>query len=107
MSKDPSHCQKLIHWLSLNLPNGSLGALTGTDGYALAAASHIIQLYAYSRKESVLRAFADVVLMMQPSTREFAYHAIAHTMDWPDRALVWEAAGLPPLKTVTKLRGER
>ena len=36
---------------------------------------------------------------MQPSTQELAYHAIAHVMDWSDRAELWIKAGLPEFAT--------
>jgi hypothetical protein len=99
-------CSDLLRWLRLNFGRSVLGALTGTDAKALAAASHIIELYAYGRSDAALSAFHDVVTCMQPSTREFAYHAIAKTMDWPDRELVWALAGLPPLTSVMRAAGE-
>lgn len=86
-------CAALPIWLRENGFN--LGALTGTDAKALAAAIHIIELYAYTGDEGLLHAFGVVVLQMQPTTRRFAYHAIAHVMDWPDRARLWRRAGLP------------
>ncbi|MDB4916376.1 MAG: hypothetical protein JWM95_4020 [Gemmatimonadetes bacterium] len=84
-----------MRWLKFNL--GSLGALTGTDQRALSAAAHIIELYAVSRDAHALVAFQHVVLAMQPKTREFAYHAIAHSMEWDDRLRVWVRAGLPDI----------
>lgn len=100
MSPQPkSQCDELLKWFKGNpyLPALSLGALTGTDRKALAAAVHIIELYAYSSRGDTLDAFRIVVEHMQPSTQVFAYHAIAFVMDWNDRARVWMAAGLDPL----------
>ncbi len=54
----------------------------------------IIELYSYAPEESLLMAFAAVVLQMQPPCRQFAYHAIAHVMDWSNRSEIWHAAEL-------------
>lgn len=81
-------------WLQRNLPAGALGALTGTDCQALRAAVQIIGLYAFDGSPRVAEAFALVVLRMQPSTRYFAFHAIAHVLDWSDRGRIWVEAGL-------------
>lgn len=98
-------CAALLTWLRLNLGRGALAPLTGTDAKALAAAAHIVVLYAYDRDDATLAAFRAVVLRMQPSTRELAYHAIAHVMDWDDRARVWARAGLGPIR-VHRCEGE-
>lgn len=96
-SKRQPICGMLIPWLRENLGRDTLGALTGADHLALAAAHHIIALYATGNDPAVLDAFRIVVLRMQPSTRHFAFHAIAHVMDWSDRPVVWSLAGLPEL----------
>ena len=101
-----SACHELLAWLRLNLGRGALAPLTGTDFKALAAALHILELHAYAGGDGLLRAFREVVLQMQPSTREFAYHAIAHVLDWSDRAVVWERAGLEPLTVRQVCSGE-
>lgn len=93
-------CDDVMRWLKNNL--GNLGALTGTDARALRAAAHILELYAYEHDDSILSAFATVVMRMQPSTREFAYHVIAFYWDWPDRARVWVKAGLPDADAGTR-----
>ncbi len=36
-------------------------------------------------------------MAMQPKTRELAYHAIAHALDWNMRATLWAKAGLDPI----------
>lgn len=96
-TKEKPACEALMTWLRANL--GTLAALTGTDMRALHAASHIIELYAFEGDARLLAAFATVVERMQPSTLEFAYHAIAFRMDWNDRARVWALAGLPSIMT--------
>jgi hypothetical protein len=87
----------IFPWLRANLGKNCLAPLTGTDAKALAAAVQIIELYSYDRDESVLKAFGQVVGRMQPKCQEFAYHAIAHVMDWSDRSPIWFKSGLDPL----------
>ena len=87
----------MLPWLKANLGPRCLAALTNTDAKALAAAVQIIELYAYDQSTSTLVAFQLVVSRMQPSTQELAYHAIAHILDWPDRARIWAACGLPAI----------
>jgi hypothetical protein len=84
-------------WLNINLGPRCLAPLTGTDSRALRAAVEIIELYSYDRHLSLIHAFGAVVSRMQPQCREFAYHGIAHVMDWSDRPKIWAAAGLPPI----------
>lgn len=91
-------CVTLPSWLKANLGKKCLAPLTGTDAAALAAAVQIAQLHAYDPGDTgVCRAFRLVVLRMQPKCRFLAYHAIAHVMEWSDRARLWEQAELPPL----------
>lgn len=95
----------IIDWLGFNM--GSTGALTGTDHRALKAAVAILELYAYDGDESLLgNAFGAVVRRMQPTTREFAYHAIAAVLDWNDRAKLWEKAGLTPILKPMRCKAE-
>lgn len=101
-----SDCDELIRFLKANLPVGALGALTGTDSKALAAAVHILRLYAYTEDLRVLGAFRVIVEQMQPSTREFAYHAIAYVSEWHYRARWWQLAGLALLPHVSICDGE-
>lgn len=84
----------VLDWLRANLGGRALAPLTGCDTRALRAAVQIIEHYAYDGHPAVLNAFAEIVRRMQPKTRELAYHAIAHALDWSDRARVWAAAGL-------------
>jgi hypothetical protein len=101
----------VLDWLRANLGSRALGALTGTDTRALRAAVQIIEHYAYDRDARVLVAFRLIVLRMQPKTRELAYHAIAHPLDWIDRIKVWAGAGLeyfePRLKCSFEPGGSR
>lgn len=85
----------IFPWLRANLGKNALAPLTGTDARALRAAVEIISLYSYGGNDSLLEAFRAVVECMQPHTQEFAYHAIAHVMDWQNRSEIWVAAGLP------------
>jgi hypothetical protein len=101
---DPT-CKGLLKWLKLN--GLSLGALTGTDSRALGAAVHILELHNYGGNGEELEAFRIVVEHMQPSTREFAYHAVAYVGEWDYRAKVWALAGLPALDRVSVCKGER
>ncbi len=103
MSPRPkADCDECVYtFLRGNLGRSALGALTGTDSKALAAAVHILRLYAYNGHAGALEAFRLVVLEMQPTTREFAYHAIAWVSEWHNRDLWWARAGLPALERVS------
>lgn len=94
-------CKDLPTWLQANLGDRCLAPLTGTDTKALSAVAHILLLYSYDRSPEVLNAFALVVMRMQPHCQQFAYHAIAHAMNWEDRAVLWNEAELPPLDPPT------
>jgi hypothetical protein len=91
----PPPCKSVRPWLEANLGKGCLAPFTGTDAKALAAAVHIIELYAYHPALSLIDAFGKVVRCMQPHCQEMAYHAIAHVMDWSNRSEIWVKAGLP------------
>jgi len=84
-----------LPWLKANLGKNCLAPMTGTDSRALAAAVQTVELYAYHEDAGILEAFGRLVKCMQPSTRELAFHAIAHVLDWPDRRRVWMEADLP------------
>ena len=88
-------CETVLPWLKANLGPRCLAPLTGADAKALAAAVQIIELYSYDSSPHVLAAFGIIVGRMQPSTQELAYHAIAHVLDWDDRARIWFSASLP------------
>lgn len=88
------------NWLRLNLGPGALGVLTGTDVHALEAAVSIVATYNRADQEAeagLLDAFRAVVLAMGPNARHLAYHAIAHVLDWHNRASFWARAGLDPI----------
>lgn len=89
MSRPKPNCDALLAWLRSNLGRSALAPLTGTDAKALAAAVHIL-----------------VVLKMQPTTRELAFHGTAFLMDWHNRAEIWIAAGLPDLALTSVCAGE-
>ena len=82
-------------WLRENLGDRSLSVLVGNDYRAISAAVQIIELYSYDGHPSLVAAYGAVVRRMSPPGQEFAYHAIAHVMDWPDRSRIWVEAGLP------------
>lgn len=93
--REKQKCESLFPWLKANLGPRCLAPLTGTDTRSLRAAVQIIEAYAFDRDPSLIEAFGLVVRRMQPSTQEFAYHAIAHVMEWSDRTPIWVQAGLP------------
>ncbi|HEV2210069.1 MAG TPA: hypothetical protein VG167_14915 [Verrucomicrobiae bacterium] len=66
-----------------------------------------MEAYAYDRDPSLLTAFKIVVQRMQRKTQELAYHAIAHPLDWSDRAKVWAGAGLPSFSAAQPWPGAR
>ena len=79
----------ILKWLR---DNGlSLGVLTGTDARALRAAVQIVDLYSATGSLAVVQAFGSCVKEMQPSARHLAFHAVAHVLDWDDRAKLWAA----------------
>lgn len=86
----------VLDWLEANLGGQALAPLTGTDTKALRAAVQIMELYGYDRAPILCEAFGMVVCRMQSRTMWLAFHAIAHPLDWSDRAQVWRAASLPP-----------
>lgn len=97
--------QEIVDWLGFNL--GTTAPLTGTDYRALVAAVAILELYSYTSNERLLvHAFYAVALTMQPTTREYAYHAIAAVLDWQDRAKIWRVAGLPAIENPMRCRAE-
>lgn len=93
--KQKPHAQTVFSWLAANLGKRALAPLTGSDTRALMAAVQIAAQYAYDRDPSIIMAFGLIVRRMQPSTRELAYHAIAHPRDWSNREEMWIEAGLP------------
>jgi hypothetical protein len=95
VSKYQPPAQTVMPWLTANLGSRALAPLTGSDTRALRAAVQIIEQYSYDREPLLLKAFSIVVLRMQSSTQELAYHCIAHVMDWSDRSRLWVEAGLP------------
>jgi hypothetical protein len=108
--RNKATCDYLFTWLRANLGRNALAALTGTDMRALAAAGHILELRAMcgcDEERLALNAFRDVVLCMQPSNRELAFHAIACFGEWHHRVEVWYDAGLPPIHRPSRCKGER
>lgn len=103
MSDDyhPPACT-VLDWLRANLGGRALAPLTGSDTRALRAAVQIIEQYSYDNDPDVLEAFRLIVMRMQRHTRELAYHAIAHPMDWSDRQRLWCKAGLTPFAPALK-----
>lgn len=103
MAAQKTPAQTIGPWLRAN--GLKLGALTGQDWAALRAAAECMGLYARCDSDAeakALLAFKACVLSMQPRTRYFAYHAIAHLLDWGDRAMIWHRCGLAPLDCVPR-----
>lgn len=84
MKKEPA--QTVITWLRANLGRRALAPLTGTDTLALKASVQIAEVAAQTGVAAVGPAWAQIVSLMQPSTRGLAVHAVAHALDWSDRA---------------------
>jgi len=99
-------CQTVRPWLKANLGNHCLAPLTGTDAAALDAAVHLVELFSLNPNRATAIAFGATVLQMQEATRELAYHAIAHVMDWRDRSRLWELAGMEPIEFLRRCSGE-
>ncbi|HEX4085287.1 MAG TPA: hypothetical protein VHY22_10280 [Chthoniobacteraceae bacterium] len=95
-------CVELRAWLRANLGKRCLAPLTGTDAKALDAAVHIVELWAYDESAAVIQAFGLVVDRMQPHTQVLAYHAIAKVTEWHYRDVLWEKAGLRPIKNLSR-----
>lgn len=98
MAKYKTPGDEICGWLKVN--GFHLGGLTGQDLPALRAAAEILACYSKSdsaAEPQLLTAFRCVVIVMQPSMRHLAYHAIAFAMDWGARPKIWQIAGLPPL----------
>jgi hypothetical protein len=95
--------KQITEWFSFNL---GTAALTGTDWKALRAAAAILELYAYDSSPTLLPSFRAVVLRMQETTREYAYHAIAMVFDWHDRDRIWSQADLPPITNPRRCKAE-
>lgn len=88
-------------WLKANLGKQCLGVLTGQDYRALKASVQIADLWGNcDDREPNAQAFRLVVLQMQPTARELAFHAIAHSLDWGHRFQLWAEAGLPPFERI-------
>lgn len=101
MSRLKPKCQTLLPWLQNQLGKRCLAPLTHTDARALAAAVMTLEAYTFDRNTRLLVAFSVLVCQMQPSTQHLAYHAIAHCMEWSDRAVVWNKCDLPLPKNLT------
>lgn len=99
----------VIGWLGVQLGARTLAPLTTTDNAALRAAVEILNLWNYcdeAHEDALLAAFAACVMAMQPQTREFAYHAIAHVGEWSTRRTVWTRAGLGSITPTLTCRFE-
>ncbi len=109
MSASKPAASTVFPWLRANLGPRALGALTTADSKALEAAVQIVELWTYadeSPARDLPNAFAACVRCMQPSTQEFAFHAIAHVCDWHTRQQLWDLAGLPPLGCIQRCKFE-
>lgn len=99
MKNDPV-CKTVLPWLRANLGNYCLGCLTGYSGRALAAAVQTIAAYNSSdtrHEGQLLSAFRAIVMTLDEPERHLVYQAIAHQMNWCDRASLWRKADCPPL----------
>lgn len=101
MSATADLTKTVRRWLKDNLGKYCCAPLTTQDALALDAAIHIIHLWTWTSGAELPQAYANVVRMMQPHTRELAYHAVAHIGDWHDRDRLWNLSGLEPLGRVS------
>lgn len=93
-------------WLRANLGKRCLAPLTSQDVRALDAAASVAALWSYTPKQGVADAFGAVVMLMQETTRHLAFHVVAQVGNWEDRATLWNAAGLPWPRYLTKCDNE-
>lgn len=102
-------CVTIRPWLKANLGPSALAPLTGQDSRALSVAVQALSLYSscdYRAEVRALSAFHSAVMCMQESTRVLAYHSIAHLLNWSDRPIIWERAGLARLENVGRCKFE-
>ena len=95
------YAKSVFPWLRANLGQTALAPLTSTDTQALQAAVQIVPLwdpYSFGNADGqIAAAFGACVRRMQPHTRQFAFHAIAHVSEWSTRFKLWRAAGFDEL----------
>lgn len=97
-AKEKTAAERVLPWLRNNFGKHSLGRLTGQDTRALLCAVQAVEMLNYSdasKIPAIYEIFRAAVSCMQPHTAWTAYHSVAMIMNWEDRALVWDAAGLP------------
>ena len=88
--RDPTNPAR-IALLRDRLP--TLGVLTGQDKRALDAISACWELYASADtagQNAALAAIRSLLRGMQPQCRPFARELVAFSLDWPDRARLWQ-----------------
>ena len=73
--------QTVFAWLRANLGPKALAALTSTDAAALQASVQIVPLWSPYASPDIAAAWGACVRQMQPHTRQFAFHAVAHIAD--------------------------
>lgn len=87
--------KEISTWLKANLGKSCTAPLTSTDVYALVASVALCPLIAYEgAPRELFQAYAAIVGQMQSHTRGLAYHAIAFSLDWGHREMIWRNAGL-------------
>lgn len=85
----------VLTWLRANQGPRSLAGLTSTDVRALLASVQIVECWSRYDTDGgeIAKAWGAIVRQMQPGMRQFAFHAVAHVLDWNDRFIMWRAAG--------------
>lgn len=83
----------LLKWLKDN--GHKLGALTSGDVDALLASVQLVTVWARGageHDEQIAKTWGVLVSMMQPQCRQWAFHGVAHVLDWNDRYVMWAEA---------------
>lgn len=109
MSTIKKPTETVFPWLRENLGKQCLGCLTGYSGKAVLAAFQVIVAYNSSderAEKALLQSFRLIVETLDRPERELVYHSIAHVMNWWDRALIFEKAGLPPIENPSRCKYE-
>lgn len=87
--------KEIYSWLRGNLGPRCLGVLTSQDAVALVTSVNLSNLISYpSAPPELFTAYGAIVAQMQPQARYLAYHAIACELDWHNRSMIWQKAGL-------------
>lgn len=103
--KNKTVSETAFPWLRANLGKHCLGCLTGYSGPAVLASVMVIRAYSSSDQSHefpLLTAYEAIVSTLDAPERHLCYHLIAHVLNWSDREVIWDKAGLSPLQHVAR-----